>query len=86
MLLVCLLCDARLRSYSFVLPPSPELVDEWNRRRPVVAPWFQNVAITLINTGNGGQRSVMSDPQGRFAFDAVAPGTYRLWQSPLRIR
>src|ERR1700761_9230415 len=37
-----------------------------------------NATLTLINTQTGTQRSVDSDAQGRYAFDAVMPGMYRL--------
>ena len=37
-----------------------------------------NASLTLVNTQTGSERSVLSDSQGRFAFDAVMPGVYRL--------
>jgi Carboxypeptidase regulatory-like domain len=37
-----------------------------------------NVSLTLTNMSTATQRSVVTDAQGRFTFDAVVPGTYRL--------
>ena len=37
-----------------------------------------NASLTLVNTQTGTQRSVLSDSQGRYTFDAVMPGIYRL--------
>jgi hypothetical protein len=37
-----------------------------------------NASLTLLNTQTGTQRSVLSDSQGRFTFDALTPGIYRL--------
>jgi hypothetical protein len=34
--------------------------------------------VSLVDTGTGAQRSTVSDPQGRYAFLQVQPGTYRL--------
>jgi len=34
--------------------------------------------VSLLDTGTGAQRSTVSDPQGRYAFLQVQPGTYRL--------
>jgi len=37
-----------------------------------------NVAITLTNQDTGVQRAATSDGQGRYTFDSVLPGTYRI--------
>jgi hypothetical protein len=37
-----------------------------------------NAAITLVNEQTGSQRAATSDAQGRFTFDGLQPGTYRI--------